>query len=416
MKKIAVKKLILPLSIFLIIVVVVGVYVTLALEVVLPDIRPSIALQTNTYTVPSTTIAWPTYGQEAIGLNSLGVIATSGLQKPAPMASTAKLITALTVLKKYPLSVGETGPLVTITPADVAIYNSYQAVDGSDMVVDSGEQLSEYQMLEAMLLPSADNIADSLAIWAFGSLANYSTYANQYVSENGLSSTHIGIDASGFDPSSTSSASDLVRLGQIVMNNPVLAGIVAKPSVSGLPVVGTISNVNGLLGQDGIVGIKTGNTNQAGGVYVSASKILVNNRPVTIVTATAQAATLFEAMDDSLPLIKSAQANFATPPAIASIKSGSVVGQYIVPWNKQVINAIASQPIPIQSWGGSTIKKSVALNYINVNTKANQVVGSITTNSNLLSYSTDTPILLASNPAKPSNWWKILHPLSDIHF
>ena len=102
-------------------------------------------------------------------------------------------------------------------------------------------------MIEGMLLPSADNIADSLAIWGFGSLADYSTYANQYIKSQYLSDTTVGSDASGFDPSSMTTADNLISIGQLVMANPVLASIVGQPSVSGFPVVNTIKNVNSVL-------------------------------------------------------------------------------------------------------------------------------------------------------------------------
>ena len=176
------------------------------------------------------------------------------------MASEAKLITALAVLKKYPLALNQAGPAITLGPSDVAIYDKYQSENGSDLVVVNGEKLTEYQMLQAMLLPSADNIADSLAIWAFGSLTDYTVFANQYVKSQGLSETTVGSDASGFDPSSMTTAANLVNIGQLVMTNPVLASIVGQPTATGFPVVGTIKNVNLVLGKDNIIGIKTGNT------------------------------------------------------------------------------------------------------------------------------------------------------------
>ena len=93
------------------------------------------------------------------------------------------------------------------------------------------------------------------------------------------------------------------------MQNPVLAQIVSQPTASNIPVVNTVKNVNFLLGSNGIVGIKTGNTDQVGGVFISASRITVNTKPVVIVTAFTNAPSLFEALQDSVPLVQSAQAN-----------------------------------------------------------------------------------------------------------
>ncbi len=60
-----------------------------------------------------------------------------------PIASVAKVMTAYAVLKQKPLSAGQQGPMITITAADVAIYNDYVAKDGSVAKVEQGEQISE---------------------------------------------------------------------------------------------------------------------------------------------------------------------------------------------------------------------------------------------------------------------------------
>jgi len=398
-----------------VIVLLVAAYVSWAFVAAAPVVQPLKASSKSSQTVPTASLPWPTTGQAAIGLNDLGVVATYGTQKPSPMASTAKLITALCVLKKYPLSPGESGPTITLTPADVAIYNQYQSEDGSDMVVVSGEQLSEFQMLEGLLLPSADNIADSLAIWAFGSLSNYNTYATQYIKTIGLNATHIGIDASGYDPSSTSTASDLVRLGEQAMENPEIASIVDTPEVTGLPVVGTIKNVNFLLGQDNIIGIKTGNTDQAGGVYVSASKVTVNSQPLTVITAEMQLPSLFDAIEGSLPLIKAAQTNFAGS-SISDSASGTMVGKYLVPWSGRTVKAVTSQPLQLQTWGGSQVSINIHLSAISDKTGKDQAVGTITASSDLLKESNKSLVVLNSLPGKPSKWWLLLHPEYVIHF
>src|SRR5882672_4752534 len=207
------------------------------------------------------TIAWPAVGQSAVGAIGYGVLANSGEQSKIPTASVAKIITALTVLKAKPLKLGEQGPSITISNADVALYNQYVAASGSVAKVAVGEQLSEYQALQAMLLPSANNVADTLAIWAFGSLKAYKAQATQLVEELGLTQTTIGDDASGYSPSTVSTAPDLVQLGEAALQNPVVAQIVRQHSAV-LPVAGTVTNADTLLGTNGIIGIKVGNNNQ----------------------------------------------------------------------------------------------------------------------------------------------------------
>ncbi|HET7630370.1 MAG TPA: serine hydrolase, partial [Candidatus Saccharimonadales bacterium] len=165
---------------------------------------------------------WPDYGQAAFGAVGYGVLASHQSDQPLATASIAKIITALAVLQKRPLAADASGPTLTMTQRDVDLFQSYLHRHGSVIAVRAGQKLSQRQALEAMLLRSANNMADTLAIWTFGSLQAYQTYANRYVAELGLTDTHVGLDASGFDPTTTSTASDLVKLGEIALRQATL--------------------------------------------------------------------------------------------------------------------------------------------------------------------------------------------------
>lgn len=268
-----------------------------------PTIVPSVNISTDA-------LDWPSFGQAAVGIADSATLETHGKQTSVPTASTAKLITALLVLDKKPLMLGQGGPTITMTRDDIALLNKYAALNGSEVgKVLVGEKLTEYQMLEAMMLPSANNMADSLAIWAYGSLPEYRAAANKFLANQGLSGTHVGTDASGLDPSTVSTAEDMVRIGKLVMEQPVLAQIVAKESSSDFPLIGTIRNTNTLLGQNGIVGIKTGNSDEQGGAFVGAARIVVNGQPATVVIAVLGAPSLSAALSSSLSLIQSIESN-----------------------------------------------------------------------------------------------------------
>jgi D-alanyl-D-alanine carboxypeptidase (penicillin-binding protein 5/6) len=92
-------------------------------------------------------------------------------------------------------------------------------------------------------------------------------------------------DASGLDSSTASTAADQVRLGMAAMQVPALAAIVDMPTAV-VPVAGTIRNTNTLLGQDGIVGLKTGSTQAVGGCILIAARPEVSGRKTLIVAAT----------------------------------------------------------------------------------------------------------------------------------
>jgi D-alanyl-D-alanine carboxypeptidase (penicillin-binding protein 5/6) len=383
------------------------IYSFWATNISLPLVKPTMLSNSLSYEAESK-LAWPGYGQSAVGIDNLGVTATNGTQTPLPIASTAKVIAALAILSKKPLSLGSQGPTITLNQSDVDIYNNYVAEDGSVTKVVVGEQISEYQMLQTILLPSADNMADSLAIWAFGSLSAYSAYANQFVASSGLANTHVGVDASGFDPSTTSTASDLVKLGELAVQNPVIAQIVDQSSANNIPIVGTISNVDSLIGSDNIVGIKTGNTDQAGGVFLSASRVTINKQPVSIITAVMQAPSLWQALNSSDLLVESAQDNFSTPQSL--ITSSKIAGKYIAPWSKQVVYAETSQSPSIETAGGTKVTAEVHLKSISFNEKAGQVVGNISYNSDLPKAVDITNLVTNKSLPKPSKWWLILHP------
>lgn len=387
-------------------IVITAIYIAWALGRPLPLIQPAQTTVQFKNTTLQGQLDWPAKGQAAIATSQSGVLATHGAQKPVPIASTAKVMTALAIMKKKPFAFGKTGPTITITDRDITIYNDYVARDGSVMMIEWGEKLSQYQMLQAILLPSANNIADSLAIWAFGSLKNYSTYANSYARELGLTGTSIGSDASGLDPSTVSTAHDLVLLGKAALREPVIAEIVGQTSAT-LPVAGEVRNVNFLLGRHGIVGIKTGNTDEAGGVFLAAKQATVAGQPLTIVTATLGVDNLYEALATSPLLLQSAEENFDTS---TILKSGAIISNYKLPWGGDV-PVVASKSLDVLAWKGTTVPATVELQPIKATARAKQTVGSITVTGSNMSAAQNVPAVLAWAPSLPSPWWRLTHPL-----
>ena len=345
-------------------------------------------------------LSWPSSGQAAIGAKGYGVLTSSGSQTPAPTASIAKIITILAVLKVKPIASGEQGPILTIGQSDVDIYHSYASSGGSVSPVVVGEQLTEYQVLQAMLLPSANNLADSLAIWAFGSLTSYSSYANRMLANYGLKNTVVGSDASGYSPSTTSTASDLVMLGEIASDNPVISAIASQPTAT-LPVAGLVKNVNWLLGTNGINGLKTGNSDQAGGAYLfTADYSIATGHSVTIVGAVLKSSDLLQAMTDASALLKSAQQAFSLDTAIAA---SQVIGSYQVAWGSAV-SASASSAVKALAWQGKIIDKPViSLNGLKAPVDTGTVVGNIQIGTSSTSVKLDQPI------TAPSLWWRLTH-------
>jgi D-alanyl-D-alanine carboxypeptidase (penicillin-binding protein 5/6) len=227
--------------------------------------------------------AWPAEGEATVGVEGVGSLGSTGGQKPVPIASVAKVMTAYLTLKQFPLGPGEEGFHVRITQAQVDEERDRVALDQSTVAVRKGEVLSERQLLEALLLPSANNIAALLAVHDAGSIEAFVAQMNATAKELGMSQTHY-TDPSGFEASTVSTARDQVKLARMAMRDPTFAEIVAKPSTR-LPVVGTVLNYNGLVGHEGYVGIKTGSDEAAGGCLLFAKRMTVGGKTFTVLGA-----------------------------------------------------------------------------------------------------------------------------------
>ncbi|HVI69522.1 MAG TPA: serine hydrolase, partial [Magnetospirillaceae bacterium] len=325
-----------------------------------------------------------------------------GADQPVPIASVAKAVTALAVLQKMPLAPGDQGPLFTVTAADVALYENYVAKNGSVVRVALGDQLTQRQMLEAMLLPSGNNIADSLAIWAFGSLENYRTYANAMVAEIGMTHTIIGSDASGYAPDTTSTPSDLVLLAHAAITQPTIASIVGQSSAV-LPTIGTITNTNSLLDSHGVIGIKTGTSAQAGACLLFAATYVVHEgQTITLVGTVLGATNRSDALAKSASLIDSAAHGFSyeTP-----IHKGDAIATYQLPWGGEVV-AVAKDDISFTRWQSDTVQIRVAPATLNQSVQKDAQLGTLTVTAGDKTFT--VPLVAAAEVADPSLLWRLL--------
>jgi D-alanyl-D-alanine carboxypeptidase (penicillin-binding protein 5/6) len=223
--------------------------------------------------------AWPAYGQAAVQIGQ-SPIQVDPNQHAAPIASVAKVMTAYLVLRDHPLHAGEDGPTITLTDADVADTERRRERDESVVSIAAGEQLSELQALQALLLPSANNIAAVLARWDAGTTARFVARMNATARSLGMTHTRY-TDPTGFDDATVSTAADQLRIVDEAMRLPVFASTVAT-AIATLPVAGTVHNTNTLLGRNGFVGVKTGSDNAAGGCFAFRAIRLVHGKRTTI--------------------------------------------------------------------------------------------------------------------------------------
>ena len=235
-----------------------------------------------------------------------------------PTASTAKMILGLAVMREKPFVEGEVGETIAITDEMYERYLWYASHNGSNTRVRLGGEMSEYDALVSILLASSNNMADSLAIWAFGSIDNYREYATKMLEEWGFTHTTIGEDASGFSATTTSTAAELAAIGEKVMRDPVLSKIVVLKSYE-IPMVGKIENTNRILGELNIAGVKTGYIGDASG-YCLISGYLQDNHIVTV--SLMGATTRQSSFDESLMIVGAMQ---EATRAVELVKEGQAV-------------------------------------------------------------------------------------------
>jgi D-alanyl-D-alanine carboxypeptidase (penicillin-binding protein 5/6) len=140
--------------------------------------------------------------------------------------------------------------------------------------------LSELQALQALLLPSANNVAQVLARWDAGSTDRFVARMNATARSLGMTRTRY-TDPSGYDDATVSTAVDQVRIVDQAMRLPMFASIVGTPSAM-LPVAGIVRNTNTLLGQNGFVGVKTGSDDAAGGCFAFRAVRWIEGKRTTI--------------------------------------------------------------------------------------------------------------------------------------
>jgi len=222
---------------------------------------------------------WPAYGQAAVQVGRSPIQAGPN-QHRAAIASLAKVMTAYLVLRDHPLHAGRDGPTITLTDADVADTDVRRDRHESVVSVAAGERLTERQALQALLLPSANNIAAVLARWDAGSVQRFVARMNAAARALGMSRTRY-TDPSGYDDTTVSTAADQVLVVDRALRLPAFATIVSTPT-AWLPVDGVVQNTDTLLGHDGFVGVKTGSDDAAGGCFAFRALRRIDRKRTTI--------------------------------------------------------------------------------------------------------------------------------------
>ncbi|WP_158715055.1 serine hydrolase [Kitasatospora phosalacinea] len=332
--------------------VVLGVLVAAQLLRPLPTPQAKLSLQDSfTFGGEQPNIPWPTRGQAAAEVVGVGSLGASGEETPVPIASVTKVMNAYLILQAHPLKKGESGPVITV---DQQAAQESGNSDESTVVLKEGQQLTEYEALEMLMLPSANNVARLLARWDSGSEAEFLKKMNATAAQLGMTNTTYA-DPAGYVNDTKSTAKDQLKLAEKVMQMEIFRQIVAEPDTrfNGQRVY----NTNALLGKNGNIGVKTGSSTPAQSCLMWAAVKEIGGEERMILGVTLGQPQTKEEMS----LVRAAQPpsdriNVAAQAALAGrtlAKQGDVVG-HVDDGVGGKVPLVAAKDLTVAGWNGVT--------------------------------------------------------------
>jgi D-alanyl-D-alanine carboxypeptidase (penicillin-binding protein 5/6) len=295
--------------------------------VVLTGVMPASAAKKRVKTAPKAPVEKPTPSADALpdghgDLKAQGAIvldALSGLpiyeknenDRLFP-ASTTKILTALLII--------EAGDL----DKEVTIEEPETKAEPSKLYIKTGEKYTRREMLYAILLKSANDVAEALARDNAGSVEAFAEKMTRRAHALGAVSSHFANPHGLPDPQHYTTAHDLALIARAAMEQPFFRTLVSTqthPWVSPKGVT-ELFNKNRLLKQfPGCTGLKTGWTYAAGHTLVSAA--LRDHREVIAVVLKTDKRGIWE---DSKRLLEYGLENLPAPPSIQILtRAGTVL-------------------------------------------------------------------------------------------
>ena len=367
---------------------------------------PHVALQTRGVRLPGAapSFAWPRGGEAAATVVGVGAVGQVRGARAVPIAGLAELLAAYVVLSGHRLAPGGEGPTIPVTADALAAYQAGQANQVSEVPIAAGESLTELQALEGLLVDSGADMATLLADWDAGSVSAFVTKMNATASTLGLTSTHV-TDPSGLDPATTSTAEDLVRLGEASLTVPVLRQIVSLGQAS-VPMPSVAFNPNFDLGHDGIIGIKVASDVSAQGCYLFAAEQNVGGKVVTVVGAVlgqlgGALGPSTAAVDAGDALVRSV---FAAQQSFTLFAPGQKVAELHAAWGSVAAVTVA-QPVSVIGWPGLVATLSVRHRSIDGPLPSGATVGTL--RAGVGRFSEQVPLRTASALSGPGVWWRL---------
>lgn len=266
-----------------------------------------------------------------IDRKTLSVLYEKDAYSKTAMASTTKIMTCILALEKISLD-------TTIT-----VSKNAASIHGSVLGLNANDTITIHDLLYGLMLRSGNDCAISLAEAISGTTENFAVLMNKKSQELNLKNTHF-VTPNGLDNENHyTSAYDLAILTDYALKNESFKKIVSTKncniSINGIS--RNISNTNELLGNvEGVYGVKTGFTFNAGRCLVSSCKR--DNMDIIVVVLGAD--TKKNRTKDSYNLINYIFKNFAYINVLPTIQEA--FNEYIL-YNSQnfVLEKTSTNPI-----------------------------------------------------------------------
>ena len=340
------------------------------------------------------------------GSTTSAPIAVAGTAEALPMASIAKVVTALVVLDAKPIVAGETGPVVTLTAADFQSYLDYDTAGARSVAVFAGEQWTELELLQALLLGSSNNHADSVARWAFGSVDAYVVAANTWLTDNGLTDTAV-VDTTGLRDESAGTATDLAHLAGLAATDPIVSAMLSSPA-SALANRRGVENTTSFLPEEGITGISRSYTDAAGVCFLFTAQVSDGASNFTFSGAFIGEPTYDALTADLAALMASARAGVGLIPVLAA---GDAYATFTSAWG-DTASAVVGVARTRYAWQAATPEAATVTlkDFATARTGANVGQVQLTVAGEKLS----AALKLDEGIRDPGLGWRLLHPIVMI--
>jgi serine-type D-Ala-D-Ala carboxypeptidase (penicillin-binding protein 5/6) len=288
------------------------------------------------------------------------VLAQHDANERVPIASITKLMTVIVALEH-------------LKPSNVVTVTSGAAQVGESRIpLYTGQRISVHDLLEGALIQSANNAADALAAAAAGGdVREFVGWMNEHAQRFGLHDTHFvrpdGLDA----PGHVSSARDVALLARIAMHSPIVRAIVRKEGDVIENGHVTVHTWNDLLGvYPGMIGVKTGHTNDAGWCEVGAVRHLGDTIYAVVLGVPTRGARNY----DLQRLLTWADAQYRT----AWLVRARTYAWTSVPYGRSTLALVATKPLlAVVRRGRPVVERIVAPTAVSLPVRKGQPLGHI---------------------------------------